>query len=357
MEPAISVLIVDDSSIVRQVLSRELSRQPGIRVVGTAPDPFVARDMILKHKPDVVTLDIEMPRMDGLTFLRRLMKYYPIPVIVVSSLAAKGRETAIACLEAGAIDVVPKPNESYSVGDVAGRLAEIVRGMGRVRLKAARTTGAVTPASVQTGIGASTSLAETTHKVVALGASTGGTEALRSVLEALPKQTPGIVMTQHMPEGFTASFAQRLDSLCEIEVREAQDGDWVVPGRALLAPGARHLKLDRDGARYIVRVVDGPRVSRHKPSVDVLFESVARVAGKNAMGVIMTGMGGDGSAGMLSMRKAGAVTVAQDEATCVVYGMPKEAVKLGGVQLISPLTDIPGHILAYAGGQLKAKAA
>lgn len=354
MEPQVSVLIVDDSSIVRQALLRELSRQPGIRVVGTAPDPFFARDMILQHKPDVLTLDIEMPRMDGLTFLRKLMKYHPMPVIVVSSLAAKGRAMAIACLEAGAVDVVPKPHESYSIGDVAGRLGDLIRGAARAKLRTpmpGRATRTAAPS------GSSVALAETTHKVVALGASTGGTEALRVVLEALPKQCPGILITQHMPEGFTASFAERLNSLCELDVKEATDGDWVVPGRALLAPGNRHLKLDRDGARYIARVVDGPRVSRHRPSVDVLFESVARVAGRNALGVIMTGMGSDGAAGMLAMRNAGSVTVAQDEASCIVYGMPKEAVRLGGVQLVSPLADISGHILSYAQGVLKAKAA
>ncbi|MCE7973701.1 MAG: chemotaxis response regulator protein-glutamate methylesterase [Leptolyngbya sp. PLA1] len=354
MESQVSVLIVDDSSIVRQALQRELSRQPGIRVVGTAPDPFVARDMILLHKPNVVTLDIEMPRMDGLTFLRKLMKYHPMPVIVVSSLAAKGRAMAIACLEAGAVDVVPKPHESYSIGDVAGRLGDLIRGAARAKL---RTPGAGQAARSAVEPEPSIALAETTHKVAALGASTGGTEALRVVLEGLPKQCPGILVTQHMPEGFTASFAERLNSLCELEVKEAADGDWVVPGRALLAPGNRHLKLDRDGARYIARVVDGPRVSRHRPSVDVLFESVARVAGRNAMGVIMTGMGNDGAAGMLSMRNAGAVTVGQDEASCVVYGMPKEALKAGGVQVVSPLEDIAGHILAYARGQLKARAA
>jgi two-component system chemotaxis response regulator CheB len=354
MEPQVSVLVVDDSSIVRQVLARELSRQPGIKVVGTAPDPYVARDMIVALKPDVLTLDIEMPRMDGLTFLRKLMKYHPMPVIVVSSLAAKGCEMAIACLEAGAIDAVPKPNESYSIGDVAGRLADLIRGAKKIRLAPPRPARAA-PATPR--LAGSVALAETTHKVIALGASTGGTEALRVVLEALPKQCPGIVMTQHMPEGFTKSFAERLNSLCEIEVKEAVDGDWVVPGRALLAPGNFHLKLDRDGARYVVRVVDGPKVSRHKPSVDVLFESVARVAGRNALGAIMTGMGSDGAMGMLSMRKAGAVTIGQDEASCIVYGMPKEAAKLGGVQVVSPLNDIAGHIIDYAQGALKAKAA
>jgi len=351
----IRVLIVDDSSIVRQVLSRELALQPGIAVVGSAPDPFAARDLIVKHKPDVVTLDIEMPRMDGLSFLRKLMKYHPLPVIIVSSLATRGRETAIACLEAGAIDVVAKPNESYSVGDVAARLADLIRGATRVRLRSA--ANAPDRPRVRPEIAGGVALAETTLKVIALGASTGGTEALRAVLESLPRQCPGIVMAQHMPEGFTASFAQRLDTLCQIEVKEAADGDWVVPGRAILAPGNRHLKLDRDGARYIVRVTDGPRVSRHRPSVDVLFESVARVAGRNALGVIMTGMGRDGAMGLLSMRKAGAVTIAQDEATSVVYGMPKEADKLGAAQLSAPLPEIAGHIMGFARGDLKAVAA
>lgn len=355
MDRPMSVLVVDDSSIVRQVLARELSRQPGIKVVGTAPDPFVARDMIVSLKPDVITLDIEMPRMDGLTFLRKLMKYHPMPVIVVSSLAAKGCEMAIACMEAGAIDAVPKPNESYSIGDVASRLADIIRGATNVRLAPHRPS-AVVPAAATRPI-ASVALAETTNKVIALGASTGGTEALRTVLEVLPKQCPGIVMAQHMPAGFTASFAERLNSLCEIEVKEAADGDWVVPGRALLAPGNFHLKLDRDGARYLVRVIDGPRVNRHKPSVDALFESVARVAGKNALGAVMTGMGNDGAAGLLSMRKAGAPTIGQDEATCVVYGMPKEAAALGAVQIVSPLSGIASHILAFAHGTLKSKAA
>jgi two-component system chemotaxis response regulator CheB len=354
MDRQVSVLVVDDSSIVRQVLTRDLGRQPGIRVVGAAPDPFVARDMIVALKPDVVTLDIEMPRMDGLTFLRKVMKYHPMPVIVVSSLAARGCEMAIACLEAGAIAAVPKPNESYSIGDVTLQIADIIRSAGSMRLRtpSAAPVAPATPVRFE-----SAALAETTHKIIALGASTGGTEALKVVLQSLPKQCPGIVMTQHMPQGFTAAFAKRLDGLCQIEVKEAADGDWVVPGRALLAPGDFHLKLDRDGARYIVRVVDGPRVSRHKPSVDVLFESVARIAGKNALGAIMTGMGGDGAAGLLSMRKAGAVTIGQDEASCIVYGMPKEAAKAGAVQVVSPLDEIPSHIMSFAQGRLKAQAA
>lgn len=358
MDQPVKVLIVDDSATVRQVLSRELSRQPGIQVVGTAPDPYVARDMIVSLKPDVLTLDIEMPRMDGLTFLRKLMKYHPMPVIVVSSLAAKGCAMAIACLEAGAIEAVPKPNESYSIGDVATLIADLVRGAPKIKVhRPTATSTPVVKSPTSPTLAGSVALAETTHKVIALGASTGGTDALKVVLEAIPKNCPGIVMTQHMPQGFTAAFAQRLNSTCQIEVKEAVDGDWVTPGRALLAPGNFHLKLDRDGARYIVRVIDGPRVSRHKPSVDVLFESVARVAGKNALGAIMTGMGNDGAAGMLSMHKAGAVTIAQDEASCVVYGMPKEAVKAGGVQIVSPLNHISSHIMAYAQGLLKAKAA
>lgn len=357
MDPLVSVLIVDDSSIVRQVLTRELSRQQGIRVVGAAPDPFVARDMIVALKPDVVTLDIEMPRMDGLTFLRKLMKYHPMPVIVVSSLAVKGCEMAIACLEAGAIDAVPKPNESYSIGNVASQLGDIIRGSKRARISTNKSTLLTPPVIRSPSLAGTVALAQTTHKVIALGASTGGTEALKLVLQALPKQSPGIVMAQHMPEGFTAAFAQRLNGICEIEVKEAVDGDWVVPGRALLAPGNFHLKLDRDGARYTVRVVDGPRVSRHKPSVDVLFESVARVAGKNALGAIMTGMGNDGAAGLLSMRNAGAVTLAQDEESCIVFGMPKEAIKANAAQVVSPLSEIPAHIMSFAQGSLKAKAA
>jgi two-component system, chemotaxis family, protein-glutamate methylesterase/glutaminase len=346
----VRVLIVDDSSIVRQVLSRELAKQPGITVVGTAPDPFVARDKILSLRPDVITLDIEMPRMDGLTFLRRLMKHHPVPVIIVSSLTPKGCQTAMACMEAGAIDVLSKPGESYSVGDLASQLGDIIRGAGGVRLRPAASADAP-PGAPRT---ASTpgAMIQTTHKVVAIGSSTGGTEALRHILTTLPTQTPGIIMTQHMPEGFTASFAQRLDSLCEIDVREARDGDWVSPGLALLAPGNKHMRLSRDGARYLVRVCDGPRVCRHRPSVEVLFESTAQYAGANAMGIILTGMGDDGAAGLLSMRRAGAVTVAQDEASCVVFGMPREAIALNAASMVLPLSDVPRHIIDFATGAL-----
>ncbi len=345
MPAPVRVLIVDDSSIVRKVLSDELSKQPGIEVVGTAPDPFIARDKILALKPDVITLDIEMPRMDGLSFLRRLMKHHPIPVIIVSSLTPKGCETALLCMEAGAIEVLGKPGESYSVGDLAAQLGDIVRGAGSVRFRKAITppTQVSTPAPV-----GPRAMIQTTHKVVAIGASTGGTEAIKSVLTQLPVTCPGIVMTQHMPEGFTKSFAERLDSLCEIEVREAVDGDWVTPGLALLAPGNKHMKLARDGARYVVRVCDGPRVCRHKPSVEVLFESVAQHAGRNAMGIIMTGMGDDGADGLLSVRKAGGFTVAQDEASCIVFGMPREAIERGAAMTVSPLHSIAKHILDFA---------
>ncbi|MCH8344363.1 MAG: chemotaxis response regulator protein-glutamate methylesterase [Planctomycetes bacterium] len=349
----VRVLIVDDSSIVRRALSQELAKQPGIEVIGTAPDPYIARDKIATARPDVITLDIEMPRMDGLTFLRKLMKYHPIPTIIVSSLTPKGCDTAIACLEAGAIDVICKPGESYTIGDMAQQLGEVIRAAARAKISRPPDTDHRPPAKRVSG----KAMIETTHKVIALGASTGGTEALRSVLCALPKQTPGIIMTQHMPEGFTTSFAERLNGLCEIEVREAADGDSVVPGLAILAPGNKHMRLARDGARYIVRVSDGPRVCRHRPSVEVLFETTARYAGRNAMGVIMTGMGNDGASGLVSMRKAGAVTVAQDEKSCVVFGMPKEAIRLDAAAIVAPLLDIPGRIIEFARGKLRARAA
>ncbi len=355
MSSDVRVLIVDDSSIVRRVLKQELSRQPGIEVVGTAPDPYIARDKIINLQPDVLTLDIEMPRMDGLTFLRKLMKFHPVPTIIVSSLTPKGCETALACLEAGAVDVICKPGESYSVGEMATQLAETIRGAARANIQRVKQQIQAGDSPVRRSSGKA--MIKTTHKVVALGASTGGTEALRSVLCALPKQSPGVIITQHMPAGFTRSFAERLNGMCELEVREAVDGDRVVPGLALLAPGNKHMKLNRDGARYIVRVCDGPRVCRHRPSVEVLFESTAQYAGRNAIGVIMTGMGRDGARGLLSLREAGSVTVAQDQASCVVFGMPKEAIECGGAQIISPLSDIPDRIIEFAVGELCALAA
>ncbi|MFT5422742.1 MAG: two-component system chemotaxis response regulator CheB [Phycisphaerales bacterium] len=352
----IRVLIVDDSSVVRQALKRGLEQEPGIEVVGVAPDPYVARDMIANRRPDVLTLDIEMPRMDGLTFLRKLMKFHPLPTIVVSSLTVAGCDTAIACLEAGAVDVVAKPGEAYTIGDVTARLADLIRAAAYRPVLTRDTTA--TPSRLPAASGhAAKAMIETTNKVIALGTSTGGTEALRHVLTALPKQIPGIVMTQHMPGGFTTSFANRLNELCEIEVREAKDGDAVIPGLALLAPGDMHMRLSRDGARYIVRVTDGPKVCRHKPSVEVLFESTAEYAGANALGAIMTGMGSDGGTGLLAMRNAGAFTIAQDEASCVVFGMPKVAIECGGACLVTPLDKIAGHLMSFGAGQLKQAAA
>lgn len=356
MATPIRVLIVDDSSVVRQALKNNLGAIPGIEIVGVAPDPFVARDKIMALNPDLITLDIEMPRMDGLTFLRKLMKFHPVRTIVVSSLTQKGCDTAVACLEAGAFGVVAKPDAAYSVGDMAAELGRMIKEAAQLPLPAKNESVPQTPVGRLTAPPSLSSI-ETTHKVIAIGTSTGGTEALRHVLSALPKQTPGIIMTQHMPEGFTASFAKRLDELSEIEVREAKDGDAVLTGLALLAPGNKHMRLARDGARYIVRVTDGPRVCRHKPSVEVLFESAAEHAGRNAMGIIMTGMGDDGATGLKSMRDAGSYTVAQDQASCVVFGMPREAIARGGAITVCPLSEIPSQILGFAAGKLTAKAA
>ncbi|MCE5229370.1 chemotaxis response regulator protein-glutamate methylesterase [bacterium] len=335
------VLIVDDSAVVRQIFARELARDPAIEVVGTAVDPFVARDMIVALKPDVVTLDIEMPRMDGITFLRKLMRYYPLPVIIVSSLTARGGELALEAMEAGAVDVMCKPGSSYTVGDMSVELSDKIKAAARVKVVARN-------APVKPALAPRLSMTRTTHKVVAIGASTGGTQALQQVLSAMPANAPGIVIVQHMPEHFTRSFAERLNQLSAIEVKEAADGDTVTPGRALIAPGNYHMLLRRSGAVYQVQIKEGPLVSRHRPSVDVLFRSVAQYAGRNAVGVIMTGMGGDGAAGMKDMHDAGAETIAQDEASCVVFGMPKEAIKTGGVDIVAPLDQIPQKILDLA---------
>lgn len=352
MPPRTRVLIVDDSSVVRKALTNLLGAAPDIEVVGAAPDPYVARDMIAALKPDVITLDIEMPRMDGLTFLRKMMAAMPTPTIVVSSVAPRGCELALACLEAGAFDVVAKPSVAYSIDQLGKELVELVRSARGTR-PTARPAGPVGPTKT---LVSAASLIDTTSKIVCIGASTGGTEALRRVLEPLPPNSPGIVMVQHMPAGFTNSFAERLNSLCQICVKEAADGDAIVPGTALLAPGNRQMAIKRDGARYVVSVFDGPRVNRHSPSVNVLFESAARQAGGNALGIILTGMGDDGATGLLAMRKARALTIAQDKATCVVYGMPREAANIGAAQLVAPLGDIPPHIVSFAAGRLKAAA-
>lgn len=333
----VKVLIVDDSAVVRQIFTQELGKEPDIEVVGAAPDPYVARDMIVKLKPDVLTLDIEMPRMDGVTFLRKLMKHYPLPVIVVSSLTTGGSRIALDALEAGAIEVVCKPGAAYTVGDMAQDLAQ------KVKVAAHTDVGLLKPRGVQ-GPSGSVALSSTTHKILAIGASTGGTVAIEKLLRRMPLNAPGIVITQHMPEMFTRSFADRLNDLCEISVKEATDGESVNTGKALIAPGGKHMLLRRSGARYYVQVKDGPLVNRHRPSVDVMFRSVARTAGNNAVGVILTGMGDDGAKGLLEMKNCGARTIAQDEASCVVFGMPKVAISLGAVDHISPLDQIPMRI-------------
>jgi two-component system, chemotaxis family, protein-glutamate methylesterase/glutaminase len=336
----IKTLIVDDSAIVRKILSEELSRFPDIEVVGTAPDPFVARDKILKLQPQVITLDIEMPRMDGLTFLRKLMKYYPLPVIIVSSLTPKGSKMALEAMEIGAIDVIGKPGGSYSVGDMSDMLAEKIRiaSVANIGHRSGYESGYEKPEP----IGA---LSETTSKVIAIGASTGGTEALKDVLSRMPPDSPGIVVVQHMPANFTTAFAERLNGLSQITVKEAEDNDAVTQGKAVIAPGNHHMLLRRSGARYYVEVKDGPRVQHQRPSVDVLFKSTAKYAGSNSIGVILTGMGSDGAEGLLEMKRAGARTIAQDEKTCVVFGMPKEAIKIGAADKIVPLENVAQEIL------------
>ena len=337
----VRVLIVDDSASVRQILARELGRDPEIEIVGTAGDPYIARDKILSEKPDVLTLDIEMPRMDGLTFLRKLMTYYPMPVIVLSSLAASGTQVALDALEYGAVDIFAKPSCDMQNGLAVSmqRLTQAVKAAGRVRVKSAAPRVAHEPVVVKS---ASPSVLHTTDKVIAIGASTGGTEALKKVLTRMPPDCPAILIVIHMPEGFTSRYAERLNSICDIEVREAADGDWLHAGMALVARGDNQLILTRSGARYRVRVQKGPAVCQHCPSVEVLFQSAAKAAGPNAMGVIMTGMGADGANGLLKMRQAGAYTVAQNEESCVVFGMPKEAIELGGAVDVLPLDEISG---------------
>jgi two-component system, chemotaxis family, protein-glutamate methylesterase/glutaminase len=338
----IKILVVDDSAIVRKVFHEELSREADMEVVGTAPDPYIARDMIVQLKPDVVTLDIEMPRMDGLTFLKKLMKYYPLPVIIVSSLTPKGSSMALEAIESGAVEVLSKPGSSYSVGDMCIHLKDKIRAASRVDMSRRRT--AVTPVPAAT---ITRALSETTQKVIAIGASTGGTEALKEVLVQMPVNSPGIVIVQHMPANFTTAFAERLNKICQIEVREAKDGDSVVNGRALIAPGNFHMLIRRNGAKYYVAIKDGPFVHHQRPAVDVLFNSVSQYVGANAIGVILTGMGADGAKGLLAMKKAGAKTIAQDEASCVVFGMPKEAIKLGAADKVVALERISPEIINF----------
>ena len=341
----INVLIVDDSAVVRKVMTEELSRYEDIHVIGTAVDPFVARDKIVKLKPDVITLDMEMPRMDGLSFLAKLMKHYPMPVVVLSSLTPKNSEIALKALDLGAIEVLCKPGEAYSTKDVHRDLARAIRAAAAARIDRSE----IKKKTAERKVNYAGLLSQTTHKVVAIGASTGGTKAIEAVLREMPGTLPGTVIVQHMPENFTRSFANRLNDVCEMEIREAQDGDRVVPGVCLIAPGNHHMVLKRSGAQYLVRLKDGPRVHYQRPAVDVLFQTVARVAGKNAVGAVLTGMGADGAKGLLAMHNAGARTIAQDEATSIVFGMPKEAIKLGAAQKVLPLYDVAGAIIRALG--------
>jgi len=350
----IRVLIIDDSASVRQALTRVLEEDPEIEVMGAASDPFMAARKIQEEVPDVITLDVEMPRMDGITFLRKIMAQKPIPVVMCSSLTEEGSATLMQALEAGAVDIILKPRIGAAdhLAESGTRIREAVKGAAVARLGAGRRAAAAsTPVSKLTADAvlpppSGRAMAKTTEMVVCIGASTGGTEALRVLLEQLPANAPGIVIVQHMPEKFTAAFAKRLNGLCEVEVKEAEHGDPVLRGHVLIAPGDRHMMLERQGARYHVAVREGPLVSRHRPSVDVLFRSAARAAGANAMGVIMTGMGDDGARGMNEMHQAGAYTVAQDEASSIVFGMPKEAIAHGGVERILPLDQIAREILA-----------
>ena len=358
----VRVLVIDDSAVVRQTLTKILQSDAEIEVIGSAQDPFVAAQRLKTMVPDVITLDVEMPRMDGITFLRKIMTQHPIPVVMCSTLTGKGTDTAMKALEYGAVDIITKPTMGTKtfLEESRIRICDAVKAAALSKLKKLSTgkksardrerggSKKVAPKLTADAVLAapgSRAMTQTTEKVVAVGASTGGTEALRVFLEALPADSPGIVVVQHMPENFTSAFANRLNSLCKITVKEASNNDSVVRGRALIAPGNKHVLLKRSGARYLVEVRDGPLVSRHRPSVDVLFRSAARYAGKNVVGVIMTGMGDDGARGMLEMKHAGATNIAQDEKSCVVFGMPKEAIKHGGVDIIKPLNGIAAEVI------------
>jgi len=351
----IKVMVVDDSAVVRQVMLDILGKAPDIKVIGTASDPIFAMQKMNIEWPDVITLDVEMPRMDGITFLRKLMAEHPTPVVICSSLTEKGAETTMQALAAGAVSIITKPKMGVKqfLADSSNDLVSAVQAAALANMRrlampmppiaAKLTADAMLPGNI-------TAMAATTERIVAIGTSTGGTQALEAVLTQLPRVCPGMVIVQHMPEKFTAAFAERLNSLSQIEVLEAKNGDRVIPGRALIAPGGRHMLLKRSGAQYLVEVVDGPLVSRHKPSVDVLFRSVAKFAGKNATGIIMTGMGDDGARGMKDMFDVGCHTIAQDEASCVVFGMPKEAIKMQAVREVLPLESIPRAIVAAGFG-------
>ena len=349
MTKQIKVMVVDDSAVVRAVLKQILSHQPDINVIAAVPDPIFAMERMKREWPDVIVLDIEMPRMDGLTFLSRLMAERPTPVVICSSLAVVGAETTMQALAAGATSIITKPTLGVEdfLNDVSNNIVDAVRGAAAANVRNIRPAGGggkcATAPVVPSPLAA---MAQTTERIVAIGTSTGGTVALERVLTALPRVSPGLVIVQHMPAGFTKSFADRLNSLCEINVAEAKDGQRLIPGLALIAPGGKHMSLTRSGAQYVVEVRQGPPVNRHCPSVDVLFRSVARCAGRNAMGIIMTGMGGDGARGLKEMHDVGAFTIAQDEASSVVYGMPREAVELGAADVVMSLERIADGILA-----------
>lgn len=340
----IKVLVVDDSAIVRRILSEQLSQDDSIEVVGSAPDPYVARDKIVRLKPDVLTLDLEMPRMDGLSFLKKLMAHYPLPVIILSSYSQRGCHNALAAMDLGAVEVLSKPGDSFSVGDMGRELIEKIKIAAKARIgrnQRQEKSEERRQRKLQINV-------QSTEKIIAIGASTGGTQALKEIFTCLPVNCPGIVVVQHMPEVFTKAFAERLDKDCDVEVKEAQDGDTVQNGRILIAPGNFHMMLRRSGKRYYVQIRSGGQVCYHRPSVEVLFRSVAKAAGANAVGVLLTGMGYDGAHGLLDMKKAGAKTIAQDEKSSIVFGMPREAIELGAADKVLPLDKIAEEMLKLA---------
>ena len=336
----IKVLIVDDSAVMRKILTEELSKYQDIEIIGTAVDPYIARDKIVQLCPDVITLDLEMPRMDGLSFLAKLMQHYPVPVVILSSFTPKNSENALRALELGAVEAICKPGSAYATTDISRRLVHAIRAAASSRIVSLEQSAIAPP------IGQLKNLhVQTADKVIAIGASTGGTKAIETVLMSLPDNTPGILIVQHMPENFTHAYAERLNKMCSLEVREAKDYDQVRPGVALIAPGDRHMMLSQSREKNVVKIKEGPPVHYQRPSVDVLFQSVARCAGKNAMGVLLTGMGADGAKGMLALYERGAYTIAQDEESCVVFGMPREAIKLGAVDEVVSLQEIPRTII------------
>lgn len=340
----IKVLVVDDSALVRQLLKKELNKQKDIEVVGTAFNPYAAREKIARLNPDVLTLDLEMPRMDGLSFLSKLMEHHPMPVVVVSSLTPKNSENALTALRLGAVDVICKPGSAYSTQNISREIIQAVRAASLARFKGGYSDTAKLVRPIGKNI-PKARLKETTKKVIAIGASTGGTKALEEILPAMPPNVPGMVIVQHMPPVFTRSFAERLNTICSVSVKEAEHGEWVRPGQVLIAPGNYHMQVEKRGAKFYSKIKQGPPVHHHRPSVDVLFNSVAESAGVNATGVILTGMGSDGAKGLLAMKQAGAFTIGQNEESSVVYGMPRVADELGSVDQVLPLQEIADAII------------